>query len=99
VIILSSSKAEADISTAYRLGANAYLFKPTDTGKLQVIAKSIKDFWLTQNTPPPESHEKEAATGLTNGSRREAPGRVRQSTLETFSFLDNAQQSPGNKNL
>jgi two-component system response regulator len=95
VIILSSSKAEADISAAYRLGANAYLFKPTDTSRLQVIAKSIKDFWLTQNTPPPESHEKESATDLTNGS----PVGVRQSTLETFSFLDNAQQSPGNKKL
>src|SRR5438045_1119455 len=64
-----------------------------------VAAKSIKDFWLTQNTTPPESHEKEAATGLTYGSRREASGRVRQSTLETFSFLDNAQQSLGNINL
>jgi DNA-binding response OmpR family regulator len=78
VIILSSSKEEADISTAYRLGANAYLVKPTDTRRLQVIAKSIKDFWLTQNTPPPEPHEKEAAPGLPNGSRREALGLVRQ---------------------
>jgi len=78
VIILSSSKAEVDISTAYRLGANAYLFKPSDRSKLQVIAKSIKDFWLTQNTPPPEPHEKEAAPGLPNGSRREALGPVRQ---------------------
>ena len=99
VVILSSSKAEEDVVTAYRLGANGYLVKPPDSGKLLDMAKSIKDFWLTQNTPPPESHEKEAATGLTNGSRQETSGRVRQSTLETFSFLDNAQQSPGNKKL
>src|SRR5712671_4243258 len=49
VVILSSSKEEADIAAAYRLGANAYLFKPSDTNKLQDMAKSIKDFWLTQN--------------------------------------------------
>src|ERR1043166_4511130 len=66
VVILSSSKEEEDIATAYRLGANAYLFKPSDTGKLQDMAKSIKDFWLTQNTPPPESHEKEVVAGLTH---------------------------------
>ena len=52
VVILSSSKQEEDIATAYRLGANGYLVKPPDVGKLLDMAKSIKDFWLTQNTPP-----------------------------------------------
>ena len=63
VVILSSSKEEADIATAYRLGANAYLFKPSDTRKLQEMAKSIKDFWLTQNIPPPQPHQREVAAG------------------------------------
>ena len=76
VVILSSSKEEEDIATAYRLGANAYLFKPSDTGKLQDIAKSIKDFWLTQNTPPPDSHEEEVAAGLTHKSRLETLGHL-----------------------
>ncbi len=53
VVILSSSQEEADIATAYRLGANGYLVKPTDVGQLTDMAKSIKDFWLMQNTPPP----------------------------------------------
>ncbi len=53
VVILSSSKEEADIATAYRLGANAYLVKPPDVSKLTDLVKSIKDFWLTQNTSPP----------------------------------------------
>jgi CheY-like chemotaxis protein len=53
VVILSSSNEEADIATAYRLGANGYLVKPPDVSKLTEIAKSIKDFWLTQNTIPP----------------------------------------------
>jgi CheY-like chemotaxis protein len=57
VIILSSSKEEADITTAYRLGANGYLVKPSDVNQLTDMAKSIKDFWLTHNTPPPEARE------------------------------------------
>jgi len=71
VVILSSSKAEEDIVTAYRLGANGYLVKPPDSGKLLDMAKSIKDFWLTQNIPPPESPEKEVAADQTHRTRRE----------------------------
>src|ERR1051325_4138254 len=50
VIILTSSMEEADIASAYRLGANGYLVKPPEVNKLTDMAKSIKDFWLTQNT-------------------------------------------------
>src|SRR5580692_2797809 len=53
VVILTSSQEEADIATAYRLGANGYLVKPSDVGQLTDMVKSIKDFWLMQNTPPP----------------------------------------------
>jgi two-component system response regulator len=76
VVILTSSKEEEDIATAYRWGANAYLCKPSDTTKLQDMAKSIKDFWLTQNTPPPESYEKEVAAGLTHRCRREVSATI-----------------------
>jgi len=55
VIILSSSREQQDVGAAYRLGANAYLVKPTDTSKLGEMARAIHDFWLTQNTPPPDS--------------------------------------------
>src|ERR1044071_1191 len=54
VIILSSSESDEDIAAAYRLGANAYLVKPSDTTKLVEIAKGIKQFWLSINRPPPE---------------------------------------------
>ena len=64
VVVLTSSKEEADIATAYRLGANGYLVKPPDVNQLTDMAKSIKDFWLTQNTPPPEAHEGVAAGPL-----------------------------------
>jgi CheY-like chemotaxis protein len=55
VVVLTSSQNNTDIAAAYDLGANAYLVKPSDTFKLAEIVTAIKDFWLTQNTPPPES--------------------------------------------
>ena len=55
VVILTSSKEEADVATAYRLGANGYLVKPSDVSQLTDMAKSIKDFWLTYNICPAES--------------------------------------------
>jgi len=55
VVLLSASGQESDIATAYRLGANGYLIKPSEMSKLQDMAKAIKDYWLTQNTPPPGS--------------------------------------------
>ena len=53
VVMLSASAQEADIVTAYRLGANAFLCKPSEASRFEEMVKAIKDFWLTQNTPPP----------------------------------------------
>jgi len=52
VIILSASSENADIDTAYRLGANAFLTKPSEASKLEEMVKAIQDFWLTHNTLP-----------------------------------------------
>ena len=49
LIVLTSSANLADVDNAYRLGANAYVVKPTGFEKLQVLARSIQDFWLVQN--------------------------------------------------
>ena len=81
VVILSSSKEEDDIATAYRLGANGYLVKPPDLDKLMDMAKSIKDFWLTQNTPPPESHAEELGADRTHRRRRETLDDPRETFL------------------
>jgi CheY-like chemotaxis protein len=54
VVVLTSSRQDRDIHTAYSLGANAYLVKPPGTEKLLDMAKSLKDFWLTQNQCPPD---------------------------------------------
>jgi two-component system response regulator len=60
VIILTASAEDEDIASAYRLGANAFLTKPSAANKLQEIVKSIKDFWLTHNTLPGQSFEQRA---------------------------------------
>ena len=70
VVILTSSREEADIATAYRLGANGYLVKPAEVSQLTDMAKSIKDFWLTHNTPPPQAHEGMAAGLKASASSR-----------------------------
>jgi CheY-like chemotaxis protein len=61
VVMLTASSEEADITHAYRLGANAFLTKPSEANKLQDMVRAIKDFWLTQNTLPQESHRERAA--------------------------------------
>jgi len=68
VVILSSSESDDDIGAAYELGANAYLVKPSDTGELPDIAKTVKDFWLTRNRPHPNGARKAHATP------RQSPG-------------------------
>ena len=73
VLIMSASAQEGDIGTAYRLGANGFLVKTSQAGKLEDIARSIKDFWLTHNTPSPEILS-EAVEGLIDlRSPRSAP--------------------------
>jgi CheY-like chemotaxis protein len=54
VIVLTSSRYIGDIGKAYQLGANAYLVKPADLNALEGMMRTFKDFWLVQNTPPPE---------------------------------------------
>jgi CheY-like chemotaxis protein len=55
VVLLTASSEEADIATAYRLGANGYMVKPSEAARLVDMAKAIKDFWLTHNTLPREA--------------------------------------------
>ncbi|HWY77635.1 MAG TPA: response regulator [Verrucomicrobiae bacterium] len=55
VVLLTASSEEADIATAYRLGANGYMVKPSEATKLVEMARAIKEFWLTHNTLPREA--------------------------------------------
>ena len=57
VIILTSSRLGPDIERAYKLGANAYLVKPSSPPELRKIATGIKQFWLELNRGPAVSQE------------------------------------------
>ena len=50
VLMLTASGEEGDIAEAYRLGANAFLTKPSEASKLVDIVKAINDFWIVHNT-------------------------------------------------
>jgi CheY-like chemotaxis protein len=65
VLLLTASSEEADIAAAYRLGAKAFLTKPSKLETLLAMAKAIKDFWLTCNTFPPAG----SAPGLAQSVR------------------------------
>jgi DNA-binding NarL/FixJ family response regulator len=54
VIMLTASAEDSDIAEAYRLGANAFLTKPSEASKLEDMVRAIKAFWLTHNTLPPD---------------------------------------------
>ena len=54
VVVLTSSKEEADIVKAYRLHANCYIVKPVDYAKFAEIVKAIEGFWFAVVTLPPK---------------------------------------------
>jgi two-component system, chemotaxis family, response regulator Rcp1 len=47
VIILTTSRADEDITRAYDLHANCYIAKPIDLDQFIRVIKSIEEFWLT----------------------------------------------------
>lgn len=46
VVILTTSRAEADVIQTYELHANCYIVKPVDLGQFINVIRSIEDFWL-----------------------------------------------------
>lgn len=46
VIVLTSSRAEADVHRAYQSHANAYLRKPSTLEGLLDTARDVKNFWM-----------------------------------------------------
>ena len=76
VVMLTASAEDADIATAYRLGANAFLTKPSEANKLEDMVKAIRDFWLTHNMLPQESYKERPAHSLTIGPHATHPASV-----------------------
>ena len=46
VIVLTSSQAQEDVLTSYRLHANCFITKPGDLETLILVAQSIEQFWF-----------------------------------------------------
>lgn len=54
VVILTTSKAEEDITKSYDLHANCYITKPVDLDQFITVVKSIEEFWFTIVKLPPD---------------------------------------------
>jgi CheY-like chemotaxis protein len=70
VVLLTASAEEPDIAAAYRLGANAFLVKPSEASKLVDMVRAIRDFWLTHNLLPRTPHAPANAIAPEPRSRR-----------------------------
>jgi CheY-like chemotaxis protein len=52
VVVLTSSRKDADVNRAYELGANSYLVKPVSFEGLIDLVKSLQLYWLVLNERP-----------------------------------------------
>ena len=53
VVMMTSSREEADLVRAYHLGCNAYVVKPLDFKEFVDAVKALGLFWAVVNEPPP----------------------------------------------
>jgi CheY-like chemotaxis protein len=53
VVILTSSREEADLVRSYRLGVNAYVVKPVVFQDFMDAVKVLGQFWAVINESPP----------------------------------------------
>jgi two-component system response regulator len=54
VVVLTSSKEDADVRRAYDLGANSYVRKPVAFAEFTDAVHTLGLYWLLLNQPPPE---------------------------------------------
>jgi CheY-like chemotaxis protein len=78
VIMFSSSNHMADIHRSYSLGANAFLVKPSSTEKMMALARTLCEFWLEQNQPPPDFRQFENTENGSPGGLRLSPNKNRE---------------------
>lgn len=53
VVMLTSSREEADLVKSYSLGVNAYVVKPVDFQQFVDTVRKLGFFWALVNEPPP----------------------------------------------
>ena len=52
VVIITSSKEDPDIQTAYQIGANSYVVKPVEFDSFMQAINQTGLYWLLINVPP-----------------------------------------------
>jgi CheY-like chemotaxis protein len=52
VVILTSSREDKDLNTAYDLGVNSYIEKPVSFNKFMDVAEQIELYWCVLNERP-----------------------------------------------
>jgi len=52
VVVMTSSKEDADLKKCYDYGVNSYVVKPIDFGQFIKAAQQISMYWLLVNEPP-----------------------------------------------
>jgi CheY-like chemotaxis protein len=52
VVVLTASDQIRDVNTAYRLGANSFMVKPTDFENVVEMAKTLRNYWLQMSKSP-----------------------------------------------
>lgn len=52
VVILTSSREDKDLNTAYDLGVNSYIEKPVSFSKFMDVAEQIELYWCVLNERP-----------------------------------------------
>ena len=53
IVMLTSSREEADLIESYQLGVNAYVVKPVDFQQFSDAIEQLGMFWAVLNEPPP----------------------------------------------
>ena len=49
VVVLTSSRAQSDVTRAHDLHASAYLMKPTDPDDFGAVVAAVSEFWTARN--------------------------------------------------
>jgi CheY-like chemotaxis protein len=55
IVILTTSNAEEDVMTSYKLGSNSYVVKPVDFENFSKVIQSLTDYWFTLVVLPPKA--------------------------------------------
>lgn len=52
VVLLTSSREQSDVATAYDIGANSYIVKPVSFDGFTDVVSQLGHYWLAINQPP-----------------------------------------------